>query len=239
MIFCRPDLVDPALAHGRERAKLLIHQREDLLVNRIDGLVAFDDENAARFPRGYLAIFQINTAVEIAVLALEAPLIGCERGGTVVAAARTCERTVEVSEQEDGQIGLETAAHHAVHAQHDITAKLTASALIRLGGIGVAIAKDDAALVESGANDFRDGLRAIGKHQPQLGHRSEFLGLGIEKDGADSIADVRASRLARHHNRVPRCFKVSGQFAQLGGFAGTVRSLEGKEEAARSRARQY
>ena len=57
--------------------------------------------------------------------------------------------------------------------EHARGAKLAAAALVGLGRIGVAIAEHDSAAVERRADDFCDGLGAVGEHQAQLGARIE------------------------------------------------------------------
>ena len=49
------------------------------------------------------------------------------------------------------------------------TAELAATALVGLGGVGVAVAEDDGAGGERGKDDLGDGLGAVGEHEGHLG----------------------------------------------------------------------
>ena len=120
-----------------------------------------------------------------------------------------------------------------MQTKDDIAAELPATPLVGLARIGIAIAEDDAPLIERGPDHFRDGLSAIGEHQPELSHRGQVLGAGVEDERADAIAQMRASGLAGDEDREPLGLKVGGELADLCGFTGTIRPFEGKKKAAR------
>ena len=81
--------------------------------------------------------------------------------------------------------------------KHTRGAELAPRALVGLGRIGVAIAQHDGTAIERGTDDLRDGLRAVGKHQPKFGARIDWVAARIEQQAADAIAEARAAGLAR------------------------------------------
>ena len=175
--------------------------------------------------------------MEELVLALEAGFVAFGAGGAVVAAASAVEGLVKIGEQQEGEVGIEAAAHGLVHAEDDFAAELAAAALVGLTGVREAIAENDVAAVERGRDDFGDALGAGGEHESQLGHGIEALGLRVEEQGADAIADACASGLARDGDGETLGLEVRGEFAELRRFAGAVQAFEGEEESARHNSR--
>ncbi len=92
---------------------------------------------------------------------------------SLVAAAGALEGGFERWEQKDGEVGLEVVARGAVHGQNALAAEPTSAALIGFGGVGVAVAEDDLAVVERGQDDPGDRLGAVGEHQGHLGGGSD------------------------------------------------------------------
>jgi hypothetical protein len=144
------------------------------------------------------------------------------------------EGSVEIGEQQDGEVGIEAATHGFVQAQDAFAPELAPAALVGFGGISETIAEDDVAAVQGGRDDFGDALGAVGEHEAELGHGIEVLGFGVEEQAADAVADAGASRLAGNGDRKALGFKISGELAQLGGFAGAVEAFEGEEKAHKS-----
>ncbi len=218
-------------------AKFLVDEGCDLLMNDVDGAVAFDDDDAGGVAGGDLAVFVVDAAVEELVLALEAGFVALGTGGAVVAAASAVEGLVKIGEKQDGEVGIEPTAQDLVHAQDGFAAELAAAALIGLTGVGEAIAEHDVAAVKRRRDDLGDALGARGEHESQLSHGIEALGFRIEEQGADAIADVGASGLAGDGDGETLGFEVRGEFAELRGFAGAIQAFEGEEEATRHNSR--
>ena len=216
-------------------AEFLVDEGCNLLVNDVDGAVAFNHDDAGGIAGGDLAVFVVNAAVKELVLALEAGFVALGAGGAVVAATSAVEGLVEIREQQEGEVGIEAAAHGPVHAEDDFAAELAATALIGLTGVREAIAENNVAAVERGRDDFGDALGASGEHESELGHGIEALGFRVEEQGADAVADAGASRLAGDGDGETLSFEVRGEFAELRRFAGAVQAFEGEEEAHKGR----
>ena len=172
------------------------HGRDDLLVNFLDGVFAFDEDNAVWFAESDLAVFCPDSCVEGVLLRLEAIFILPGLGlNTLVAAAGAGKRGLQAGQKEEGQIRLEVAAKEAVQSKHGLGAKLTAPALVGLSGVGKAVAEDDFALVKGGLDDFGNGLGAVGEHQGHFRHGREAGGAGVEDERADAVAGDCATGL--------------------------------------------
>jgi len=213
--------------------EFLVDEGCDLLMHGVDGAVAFDHDDAGGIAGGDLAVFVVDAAMKELVLALEACFVAFGAGGSVVAAAGAVEGLVEIGEQQEGEVGIEAAAQGLVHAQDDFAAELAAAALIGLARVSEAIAENDVAAVERGRDDFGDALGASGEHESQLGHGVEALGLRVEEQSTDAVADAGASRLAGDGDVETLGFEVRGEFAELRRFSGAIQALEGEEESAR------
>ena len=143
----------------------------------------------------------VDAAVEVVGLALEAVFVGALLFDVaLVAAAGAAERGFERGEEEEGEVGLEVVAGGGMHGEDALAAELAASALVGLGGVGVAVAEDDGAGGEGGEDDFGDGLGAVGEHEGHLGGGSDgaegSFGAGVEQDAADAVAEGGAAGLA-------------------------------------------
>ncbi len=162
-------------------AELLFDEGADLAVDVLDGTIAVDDGDALGLAGGDGAVLIVDAAVEGLVLVLEAAFV------LAAAAVRSLRRRARARERSKSgrsrrvRSGLSPPHMVGVHAQDDLAAELAAAALVGFGGVGVAVAEDDAARVEGGADDLRDGLGAVGEHEAELGHGGEGLGLRVEK----------------------------------------------------------
>ena len=140
----------------------------------------------------------IRSQAHLQVVPLEAVLVLASGSAcALVALARAGKRSVEVWQQQQGQVGIEPA-ELAMQRQHARGAKLSAAPLVGLRGIGVAIAEHDGAAIECRANHFCDRLRAVGKHQAELSEGIDAGAARIKQQAADAIAQPCASGLARH-----------------------------------------
>jgi hypothetical protein len=169
------------------------------------------------------------------ILTLESAFVALGVGGAIISAAGAGERLIEIGEEQEGKVGVKSAAHGLVHPQNALAAQLAAASLISLRRIRKAIAEDNAATVEGGRDDLGDALGAIGEHQAELGHRVKVLRLRIEEQAAHAIAETRTPGLAGQGNREALAFKVGRELAELGGFAGAVKAFKCEEEAHKGR----
>ncbi len=87
------------------------------------------------------------------------------RASRLVAAAGAFDAQRYLGVHQDGELGLEIAAQNTVQGQHRLAAQFAAPALVGLGGIGEAIAEQDAAVGQGGLDHFLDVLGAGGEHE--------------------------------------------------------------------------
>ena len=140
-------------------------------------------------------------------------------------------------QEEEGEVGLEVVADGGVEVEDALAAELAASALVGLGGVGVAVAEDDVAGGEGGEDDFGDGLGSVGEHEGEFGDGGDGadggFGAGVEEDAADAVAEGGSAGLAEGDYGVAFGFEGGGEAAELGGFSGAVEAFEGNEMSAR------
>ena len=99
-------------------------------------------------------------------------------------------------------------------------------------GDGAAGSADDGAPGQRGAQRA-DGMGGPGRgEQQRLGAGVHGGVPGVQQQLPQRLAQVRAAGLAREHHLVARGAQGLGQGAGLGGLAGSVRSLDGDEQAA-------
>ena len=92
-------------------------------------------------------------------------------------------------------------------------------ALVGGGGIVEAVADDDLAGREGGADDFAHELGAAGIHEQQLGLGGHgMIGLAVLEGVPDLLADGRAARLAQGPDAVAERLQAVGQQLHLCGF---------------------
>ena len=214
-------------------AEFFVDEGGNLAMDSLDGLVSFDDDDAVGLAGGNFAIFVVDAAVEGFVFALEASFVVLGGGIAVVATTGAAEGLVEIGKEQKGEVGLQAAAHGAVHLEDDFAAELTAAALVGFGGVSEAIAENDVAAVEGGRDAFGDAFGAVGKHEAELGLGREVVGLRVEQEAANAVADAGASGLAGNGDAEAECLEMSGQLAELRRFTGAVEAFEGEEEAIR------
>ena len=151
----------------------------------------------------------------------------------VVAAAGAAEGGGERGEKEEGEVGLDVVADGAVEGEDAVGAEAAAGALVGFGAVGVAVAEDDGSGGEGGEDDLVESLGAVGEHEGHLGFGGDDaevgFAAGVEEDGADAVAEGRASGLAKGDDRVAGGLERGGKVLELGGFAGAVEAFEGDE----------
>ena len=86
-----------------------------------------------------------------------------------IAAAGAFDGHVHVVVEQDDQVGLKISAQHLVQLQYGLRSQLTAATLVGFGGVGEAVAEDDAPLGQRGQNYLMNMLRARGEHQCHFG----------------------------------------------------------------------
>ena len=166
-----------------------------------DGEVAFEEDYAIGFAEGDVAVLLPDAGVELVLLQLKAILIliGLRAGlglCALVATAGTDEAGLEAGQEKEGEVGLKVAADEAVKGENVVGAELTATTLVGLRGVSKAVAEDDFAAVESGLDDFRDGLGAVGKHEGHFCHGCKAGRARVEDQSADAVAGCGAAGLA-------------------------------------------
>jgi hypothetical protein len=113
-------------------------------VDFVDGQIAFDQDDAAGFAGGDLVVFLPDAREEGVLLLLEAGFVEAGIGlDVLVAAAGAGQAEFERGQQQQGQVGLKVPADQPVQFEDGRGAELAAAALVRLGGVGKAVAEDD------------------------------------------------------------------------------------------------
>src|ERR1700755_1817711 len=103
--------------------------------------------------------------------------------------------------------------------EHACGAEFASGALVGLGRIGVAVAKDDRASIERGTDNLRNGLCPIGEHQAQLCARIKRIAAGMGEQAADTFAQPGAAGLACSDNVLATSKKPFVEFTELRGLA--------------------
>jgi hypothetical protein len=212
----------------------LAHYFKDALGDGGDGGFVGDNDYAVLIASSYLTILFIDSRVELVAFALEAVFVGAGLlDVAVVAAAGAAERGGQRGEKEDGEIGLYVVADCAMEGEDAVGAEAAAGSLVSLGAVGVAVAEDDGAGGEGGENDLVEALGAVGEHEGHLGFGGDGaevgFAAGVEEDGADAVAERRASGLAEGDDAVAGGFECGGEVLELRGLAGAVEAFEGDE----------
>jgi len=152
-----------------------------LLVDFVDGVIAFNEDYAMRLPQCDFAVFLPDAGVEGVLLQLEAILVlAVLRLDTLIAAPGADERRLEAGEKENGQVRLKISAEESVQFKNWLRAKLTAAALVGFRRVSKAVAEDDSSLLERRLDHLGDGLGAVGEHERHLRHGRKAGGTGVE-----------------------------------------------------------
>jgi hypothetical protein len=207
---------------------------KDALGDGGDGGFVGDDDDSSLIASRYLAILFIDSRVELVAFALEAVFVGARLlDVAVVAAAGSLEGGGQRGEKEEGEVGLYIVANCPVHGEDAVRAEAAAGSLVGLGAVGVAVAEDDGTGGEGGEDDLVEGLGAVGEHEGHLGFGGDGaevgFAAGVEEDGADAVAEGRASGLAEGDDAVAVGLECGGQVLELRGLAGAVEAFEGDE----------
>ena len=169
----------------------------------------------------------VDAGVEVFGLGFEAVFVGAlGEEVALVASAGAGEGDVEGWEEEDGEVGLEVAAEGGVEGEDASGGKLAACSLVGLRRVGEAVAEDNRAGGESGADDFGDGLGSVGEHEGKFGEGVDGadggFGAGVEEEVADAFAEGGRAGVAEGYDGLSLGDEVGGEAAELGGFAGAV-----------------
>ena len=68
----------------------------------------------------------------------------------LITAAGALERSLKAGQQQQSEVGPESAADEPIEGQHDLRAELAPAALVGLGGVGEAVGENDLSGFESG-----------------------------------------------------------------------------------------
>src|SRR6266404_8556329 len=203
---------------------------------RLAGCAAgIDYVNALGFPGGDGVVSVANSPKKCTVFLLKAVLIfvGTSVLMLAVAASRALDRQVNVVVQQDGQVGLKVATQHFVQLQHGLRSQLAAAALVGFGGVGEAVAEDDAPLGQRGKNYLVNMLCARGEHQCHFGGGRQAGGCRVEQDVANLFAGGSAARLAGDDHGNASGTESARELGDLRALAAAVEAFEGDELSAR------
>ena len=189
----------------------------NLLTYLFDTVIAFDCDDTQRLPCSNLVVFGVDAREEGIFFALETAFVDLGIAGVATACAG--EGSVKIRQQKDGQIRLQIAADKSMQIENDFGAKLAATALIGLGGIGEAIAEDELTGSKSWFDDLLDRLCAIGEHHGQFCVRREICGFRIEEQCSDAVAEGCAAGLTGFDDGVAFLFERLFEEPDLRGFA--------------------
>ncbi len=150
-----------------------------------------------------------------------------------IAAAGAFDTVDGVVIEQDGEIRLQVSAKDFVQPENGLGTELTASALVGFGGIGKAIAKNDAAFGEGRKDDLVDVLSAGGEHQRHFGERGQPGRGGVQQDLANAFAGRGAAGFAGDSDGETMGAQGASQFLELRAFAAAIESFEGDKFSAR------
>jgi len=150
-----------------------------------------------------------------------------------IAASGALDGHIHVVVEQDGQVGLKIAAQHFVQLQHGLRSQLAAASLVGFGGVGEAVAEDDASLGQRGQNYLMNVLRARCEHQCHFGGGRQSGGRRVEQDVANLFTGCGAARLAGDDYGNAAGTESSRQLGDLRALAAAVEAFEGDELSAR------
>src|SRR5579862_9778071 len=200
-----------------------------------------DRDYPLRLPGGECRITLVHTRKESAILLLEAVFIGGRDAalfagrilawirGQLIAFAGSVQTHRRIGVEKNGQIRLQVSAKNAVQLEDVFAAQLAAIALVGLGGIGEAVAKNNFSAIQGRLDDLRNMLRAGGEHQGHFRQRREAGGFGVEQNLADFFRDRGSAGLARLNDFIARFAQNRRQLPELGALASPVETFEGDE----------
>ena len=188
-----------------------------------DAAARVDDADPPRLGAGDLEEPGAHAVLERGALALHA--VGPFAHGAA-------ERLAGLQVEQQGSVGGQAAAGDGVDRAHRVAAEAPREALVGVGRVEEAVADDDGPAVEGRAHDLCDELGARRLEEEQLAGRVHRLGLGVEQERADALAQGGAAGLAQADHLVPRRAQGVAQKRALGGLARAVDPLERHEHAA-------
>lgn len=149
----------------------------DLLMDFVDGEIAFNEDNALRLAHGNLAVLVPDALIEGFLLLLEAVfVVTCLSGYAVITPAGSLQADGKGRQEEQGEVWLQIAADEPVQVEDDLGAELATSTLIGLSGVREAVTKDELACGQGWIDNFGDGLCTVGEHEGHFGHGCETSG---------------------------------------------------------------
>ncbi len=120
------------------------HYFKDALVNGCDGGLFGEYRDTVLIASRYLSILFINPRVELITFALKTIFVGAsDLDVALVAYAGSTQGGGEWGKKVDGEVGLNVVTDGAVEGEDAVGTEASASALVGLGGVGVAVTKDD------------------------------------------------------------------------------------------------
>lgn len=135
--------------------------------------------------------------------------------------------------EQDGQVGLQVAAEGFVQLERRFDAQLAASALVSFGGIGEAVAKNDASIGEGRQNDLVDVLGAGSEHERHFRKRREPRRGRVQQHVAYLFTRGCAARFAGDSDGEAVGAQGPRQFLDLRALTTAVKTFEGDEFSAR------
>jgi UDP-glucose 4-epimerase len=137
-----------------------------------------------------------------------------------------------IDEDEERAVGQHAARGDEVQLEDALDAEPARDALVREGGVDVAVADDVGAGLQRGRDHACDELGARGGEERRLGPRAHLH--AVEEQAAHLLAQRRAAGLTRQHDLPAlRPQRVRKQVC-LRGLSGPVQAFEGDEHAART-----
>ena len=135
--------------------------------------------------------------------------------------------------EEDGDVGLEAAGGLVVELLEEVAIKAATVALVGDGGVGVAVAEDDGAALEGGADEAVDVMGAVGEEEEGFGPRRDGAIGGIwqgEEVGAQGDAHRGSAGLERGDVLDPVRGEAVAEGGAEGGFPGAFAAFDGDEK---------
>jgi hypothetical protein len=191
------------------------------------------DRNALRLAFRNLQIRVVNSRKERTVLALKPALIGRIRTLLAITPPRPLNASSNFRVHQDREIRLNPPAQYAMEFKDRSTAQLSASGLIRLAGIGEAVAKHNLARSNCRKDDLAKMLRSRPKHEREFGVRIEACGAHVKQELPYAFSRRRSARLSRSDDIKSAFAKYGSQSFELRAFPAAIQAFKGNKRPSR------
>ena len=133
---------------------------------------------------------------------------------------------------QDRQIGLQVPAQNLMERANWLAAQLAPSTLVRLAGVGKAVAKDELTFGQGRLNNFFNMLSPRSKHQGKFSKRREVGRACIQEQVANLLSGHATARFSGYDNLQSVGPQGACQLLHLRALAAPVKAFDGNKSAA-------